>query len=910
MSDLNKTVNIKGSQNIVGDQNIVTIGVRETGTKTSFFQPNLDPFSHENFIPPPFTHEIVERVQEDRFVIVGGHTGINKANIARCAAWHIRHNLPESDNGLPDWQEWSGSDSVTNLEAALREWEEPAILILPQLAPQHIAYNPLLLKEIAKTNQHYIIASSEASADTWKLPPSERDLVWHEVLLADYTIEYLTAILRQQLMSVQNKLSGPLANRDWKSRQDLVEKVTIREAAQRLKTPDNIAIFVDLLCRTESSDSESIWQIIGQVQNEEVALRQWYNQLDERQQLLAVSLTLFNGLFDDQFFATLDILVKEVWRDRNPLLAAYDYRDLSALQSVFNFVETDTGNLRIENRIPANQQALIKMAWNSHRRYIAAMLSKLAPLVQGSVGHRSTNFELYGDSQKPKQIRSVISETLSSLGLISTRTVETVLLQLAADNEPAVQLVAAQAMARWREHDSDEKLFETLNAWFDGAHFVELVNEILNQQDKKTQTALAYVRSTVALTVALAATYDPPNDLAEDLVEQFASLAKDSNKLVRRRFISHTLPLVLSQHWQQLRSNIESMALNADLINPLAISLANAYRFTPDEVLEQLDNWQTECMALQVQSADLIPRWREAMLAMIALTYGYLPYDRRIGPLTSEQAFQKLESILANEQEHPFVKITVLHAISHKAKEQFDEIEPHLRHLVASIHPDERDQIVTIITDIYDQQRRGLTGGDETVTVSNKTYPVWSNGSSRPITQVEETMYTWINQTESVDVQQVALQAFVAFASEVDEQISEELKRLKLERQAESEASEDELAPERHQRPMRSTQQRKTLGMSGQFGLWVAGQNRDERLKAIVAGLLPEALQQQRKNPVQFRFVLKRWLNQKMAKQEDIEEITILLKKALSWAGFFPIIVGGGLLFLCFFFSWLTALTG
>jgi hypothetical protein len=929
MNHHSERVDIKGNQNIVGDHNTINIQQVESSLRSAFFKPNLDSFIPPQFIPPPFINEITERIQNNRFLIIGGSANINKSALARCTAWNIRECLPQANGDRPEIREWNGESSTRNLEAGLQEIREPSIIILPELSPQHISYNPIQLQRVAKAGQHYIVASSNLSGDVWKLQPNESDLLWYEVLPGHYTPEYLTAVLRQCLMNEQNELPTSLANKDWKARKELVDGVSLDRVAEQLKTPDNIALFVSLLCHDPNPDRENVQQLIEQVQNEEVALRQWYYQLEPRQQLLAAVLSFFNGLFDDQFFAALDFLVTKTWRDRNPLLTAYDYHDLDALKSVFNFVRASTGERKIENHSLTSRQALIRLAWNTHRRYLLTMLPRLAEMAKGSVNYRSSNLELYGSEQKQEQIRAVVGETLSELGIISLDVVQSTLLQLAADNHPSVQLVAANAMAHWRLKGKDNHLFDTLEFWYSGARLAEQVDWLLGSVDiargrsrplygRKRQHALnnefqqktnglTYIQSTVALTVALAAAYDRPNELAPRLCDLFSMLAKDNHSLVVQRFVTYTLRLVMQQHWYQLRGSLEELVLQARLIPSIAVSLAGAYRSTPEKLLEQLDQWQDQCQKLPVQSLSGIPRWREAMLATIALTYGYIPYDLRIGPLTAEEGFLKLESILANDYEHSFVRIAVLRAISLKANERFDEIEPHLQHLVATIQPDEQSVIAEIITGLYLEQRRRLQNGEETITVNGRKYPVWLDGS-RPLTAVEQAMYKWVEQAENVNAQRIALQAFVAFVKKFDRYEIDEIQQLQKERAQIIESTDSE--PQRQSNEPYSSwhisASQAYLSVTVIFGLWMATLGKDESLKAIIRGLLPEAIKQHMDERQLFEFVLEKWRHQ--AGQDRIQEIAIHLKRAISWANNAPLIFIGLVIAAVLFLSFLSSM--
>lgn len=895
-------VDIHGKENIVGSYNTMYI-LEQQKEGTSFFKPNLEHFESPTFVPPPFLHSIIKQVHERKVIIIGGSPAIDKGAIARNVAWSIFKDgwsvvdFSEDDRPLKEWVE--GADR-RSLDIALRAESKPTVFILPQLLPQHINYDPAHLKRIADTGKHKIIASSDVAVDVWKLSNHETSIFWHEVSLSDFTTDYLTNVLRQYLLEAGDRLPISLLNQDWTLCDHLAEGVSLHKVAKTLQTPNNIAVFIDFLCIEKPPDSDTIWQLVNRVQDHKAALRQWYYKLKPRQQLLTVALSFFDGLFDDQFFSSLDTLVETIWRRRNPLLVSFDYYDLEYLKSVFNFVEAERGGVKIESRSPERRQALLKMAWKSHRRYILSTLPHLAQIAHGSVRNRSDDMELVGTKLKQQQIRWVISQTLTDLGLISMPAIEKTLLKLATDDHPQVQSVAAEAMANLRRYERHDELFSILRRWRQDAELLEVIDLLVGEKEENKYPALAYIRSTVALAVAYAAAYDRPNQLSPHLLELFVDLSQDTNSLVRHRFVTYTLPLIVEQHWHQLTKILRNMVQVDRLIPSIAVSLSRAYRFNSKGIMHLLNNWQAECSHLPARLGHLEPQWRERLLATVALTYGLIPYGQRIGFLAPEEGFRKLEAILTNEGEHPFVRIAVVRAISIQANERFDEIEPYLRHLVATLQPNERKQIVDIVTNVYLSQRADLRGGDVAIRFKDKRHQLWLE-SKRPLTEVEESMYLWVEQSKNTAAQQIGLQAFVAFAQVFDLHEAKEILRIKKER----EDVEDEISePDSSQPPTKPIGSemitRRRLGLQASIALWFVTVGQEKVVQDIIRGLFPEALHQSRRNRSRYRFVLEEW--QRELNLDHIPEIARLLKRVDRLANSELILIVGivGVFLLCF----------
>ena len=434
-----------------------------------------------------------------------------------------------------------------------------------------------------------------------------------------------------------------------------------------------------------------------------------------------------------------------------------------------------TAKLRCSQvRFPKLRQILFKVAWESHRRQILAALPILVKLVKDSV----TRFEreLYGSSLRCEQLRIVISETISDIGLIASESVEASLLKIAADKDIRVQIVAARAMALWRNSEKrefilennpslkiDQALFDTLQYWQNETRVLSLVDSILKERDhEKSQKPEDYIRATIALTVGAAALYDPSDHLSPKLYELVRQLINERNQFVRNRVFSVTLPEVIQRHLLQLRQLLheqlseidlpsslkrsnatksnwalpfvaieQKCQLDTPLIFAVARSLAAAFRSRPNDVIETLNLWSKECKnkrPARINRYDVTSR--EALLVTVALTYGEIKSDEQPKILSIQQIFERLQNILTEEL-HPSVRYFVFFAIGRQAYQNFQQIELNLQNLVTKISTEERHKIAEILAEIYLDQRAKLPNGERLVEVNGREYPIWFS-SPRP----------------------------------------------------------------------------------------------------------------------------------------------------------------------------------
>ncbi len=831
--------------------------------KPEFFVPGLEHFKPPRYIRPKNINALIDLLQDQQVLILGGSLEVDKAGLARHIAWYLGEILstnieaPLETNGFPIL-EWTRSPDRQGLQVGLQETTQPTIFILPQIIPQEVGYDLNRIQVIARKCGHYVIISTDTPFPAWKTPGKVP--YWAELDPADlYTAQELCDVLLQNLAEAGEALPLELRNQAL-GRDSAVGGMPFLEIASRLRTPNNIAYFVELLCHCKKAiDPADLNLWIAQAQKKEDVFRPWFlNTLDTQEKLLVLGLGLFDDLGDDQFFSALDKVISQAWRPRDPALVLPDYHHLDNLRYFYSFAETQSGNKKITSRFPDQRWEVIKLGWEDHRRKFLAALPVLQELVKNSIQKRPTEPALYGNPARRKALRNTIGEALSEIGLLSVEAIEDILMDFAADQDGEVQTVAAQALARWRISGKDENLFDLLTRWQEDAHYRELVKLTLEgRAQENAARPAAYIRSTVALTVGYASLYDPPNRLSPQLISLLWQLAEDKNELVRDRFRGYTLPTVVPLHLEQLKPELYKMVKYVDLIQTIGACLGRAYRLTPDEVINILDGWEQEG---QKNNPDYFDpehiTHRDALMATIAFAYGQIEYGSGNGPLTADRAFLKLQNFLESER-HPFVRSAIVIAITFQAKYHFEKIEPQLKRLVMEVTPSEREEIVKIFSEIYLIQRFRLTGGDDTIEINNQSYETWNDPSKRPLTSIERAMFRWLNSDGNPIARQIATQAFVMFAYLFEQKeihILDE-KRLKAQQQA----MREKMAHNHSLKDMPPLERAiRQSSIVASLAAWITT-IRALRFRQRIIEILPEALTQRRSHPSAVDFVINRW---------------------------------------------------
>jgi HEAT repeat protein len=808
--------NLKAEGNI-SLSNITQISQQFVQQKLDFFELDIKKYQPSpKFTNLKITSQFIDSIKDNRLLVLGDSPNVDIATFAKYLACYWSNQQFASTTQKLVVKEWHRSSDFQSIDVEIQNTKESTVFILTQVSPQNIVgYSLQQIQQVAFSNSHYVIVTTDTPLVAWRLLERAKTF-WHE-------------------LTVEDVLDCP----------ELVNKFTDKESIHK-------------------------W---------------YYHVLTSREQLLALGLSFFDGLFDDQFFAALEEIVESAWQRRDTTLRALDYYDLDNLRNFFNFTETNTSITFIEVRFPKQRQMLLKVAWESHRRLILAALPILVNLVKNSV--RRYERELYGSPLRCDQLRRVISETISDIGLIASDAVEDTLLNIAADEDINVQAVAAQAMALWRDdnkrefigdegtnHHIDRQLFETLQRWQNGARARSLVDAILSERDQKeSKEPVDYIRATIALTVGYAALYDPSDQLSPELLELLKHLISEQNELVRNRVFTHTLPRVILQHIVQLRDILPKLLRDIDdLVLALANSLAFAYRFRPKDVLETLHLWNNECKNQRPNRINIAQvTSREALLTTVALTYGKIECDKSIGALTPLVAVQHLKIILLEEL-HPRVREIALFAIGCQANRAFDQVEPELQDLVSrQISQKERQEVAEILTQIYLEQRFQLLGGEQTIEIDNKKYPVWLN-STRPLTIIEQTMVRWVKNKQNPMAQQVATNATANFVSKLEQEEERQIKQLR-----EGRDSLETTSITIYGDPIEGGKPPQDWYF-GKLIPWLATRKADNYRTAI-RNLLPEGLRQYKISRDVMDFVLlQKWGN---ASDADVKAISEKLKSGL-----------------------------
>ena len=400
-------------------ENITKIGHQTViQNEPKFVKANLEDFNSKNFPFPnrDVIRNYIDTIYKERLLILGGGADIDKADLARYLAWELKRIT----KGKYPVLEWQRSSDPQSIDVKLQKAEESTIFILTEVSPQNVGNALSRIQKVAASRKHFVLVTTDIPLASWNLSKDIEDC-WSEVSSDGlYNSDILVKVLFQKLHKLDDSYIKNLLEAKPKPQTIIAGNLTFLAVAEQLKTPNIIGRFVQRLekeIENNPIEQEIIETIINDVTDNQKALNHWYYYiLDEREQLLALGLNFFDGLYNDQLFAALEKLVEQVWQKRNPSLRALDYCDLEKLHNFFK-IDINTEESIIRSGSGTQRRMLFNVAWKSHRRQIIAALSAIAELVKDSVANRSFKSELYGNPARCKLLRIVLTEAISDIYL-------------------------------------------------------------------------------------------------------------------------------------------------------------------------------------------------------------------------------------------------------------------------------------------------------------------------------------------------------------------------------------------------------------------------------------------------------------------------------------------------------------
>ena len=755
----------------------------EHETRLKFSDIDTSPYSIDNYVPPNFTKGLLSKSMEMRILILSGGQGFNKSSFIR----HLAHEIhTSSSHSVKEIQSNVENQSIYR---ELFQGDEKLIYVLDQLHPQHLDYDLEKFVRAAQQKDLYLLITTDLSIDTWDL--SDNAITDYTLIIPTknlYSSETLTKCLKSIMLKKKELLKNVLPSKLENILNDTLFDKSIDHLAKGFETPENISFFISLLCREKDEISKDrLDEIIEEVNNGNQSLvTKWFRTLDNKQKLIALGVSLLEGMYDDQFFSVMQEITQGFWKHSDSTLLAMDYIDLEFLLDYFKLEALGTEKQVLKNRFPGQRTDIIKAAWSTHRRHILAILPVLVKVVNESVNDKASNWEKYGTRQRQMNIRLAIGTTIGDIGLVSIPSIENALIELASQNNSALQRVAAKSLARWREFDRDDKLFDTLDSWLNNRRIQNLLNDFLAKRENQDKikigsNATSYLKATAVLALSYAANYDSPNHLNIDIIRLIKDIAMDKDNMVRTR-IQEALPRIIHHHVLQLKDFIiEDLMKFDDLTECIGLGLSKAYKDYPHDLKTTLFQWLTNCSGSSSESNQRKKfTFRDKVLVTVFETFQTIELTGTSKDIiTVDEIYAWLLKFNKTDRRKS-VRESLYLTLGKMISLNWKKAEKNLSKFFSAENLDEVHFLVKKFSEIYLDQRQNIQGSRYEFKWHERIFPAWLSFSDRPFTEIEKIMLKWMA-SEDLMLKQISTLSLIDFARVFETDELERIESLKEE---------------------------------------------------------------------------------------------------------------------------------
>ena len=719
----------------LGDD-IYNYNFSERKNKAQFEKLALGPDHFNDYLRPSFTDDIIGRLKAQQILLVGGNYAFNKGHFLKYLAVNARTEEQEV-------KECTHVPNFHGLFSAIYEETKSSVLILNYLSPREINYKFKELKDIAGKRNHTIIISTDDAYESWNFEEGVLQSHWFEIPEKDIyspkvLLEYFTGKLKEKRIDLafdSNRIVHELTSTAQLDR-------FIELLQEKKHKPDEAGILqIIQLCKDIDSDS----------------IQQWFDNLSGQHKLIAIGIALFDGAYENQFFAGFERILNTAWRKRDKTLKSIDYEDLIPLTVFFKM-----DGISIKSKLKGQRAKIIKLAWRTHKRYILSALPVLMDIVFESADAKTLDWELFPTENYRSNIRNVLSGTFGDIGLHSFEDIESILLYLATSPNILPQIVVAKAISGWILFD-ENKIYEILDRWQYNVELRQSMKFYKQEQGQNDYNPLSYIQATVILTLYFVSQYEVNGELSQEKKDLLLRFLNNKDRLVVER-MQWTLDMLATRHPDSMAELLKNkFLLYRYYVDPIAVGLANAYNngfaLNVKTILESwMKYYDDNTPALEAPESYT---HRDKILSVVISVLGRIDYAK-VNLITVKYAYDILENYRKKNHKH-VIREYLIKTLVNIIEVNFYANEGISIDMISNIDEKERKGIVAEFVDKYLQQRKELKNGDyEFAFNDDYVFQVWEEPDNRPRTPVEKLLIQW-KKNESHTLSQIALSSFVEF---------------------------------------------------------------------------------------------------------------------------------------------------
>ncbi|MDJ0754167.1 MAG: hypothetical protein QNJ45_11650 [Ardenticatenaceae bacterium] len=600
--DLNVRGNLIQGNSYEGDHISAERIIYNTIFQSSTLDPSFDRISIGPFSDKKISKNICDLAEvilkmKQNFTVLLGSYEIGWDRVLFEISWILKKNLEL--NSPNEIQVFIGNQSSDlDLKRALRKkGYEKSIFILKNLLPSQIKFDYYGAFSVAREKGSFIVANSLAMESNWVKENEKNRRFFKRLNLNDlYSEDFIHNYLSEKLTN----FSDPKLDQFKGSKEG--EDIT-RYLAKNLKSRKYIDAFVyELETHSDKESSlknrQKLKSVIDRIKDHSREISFWWVNLSARNQLIAISLLFFEGMYLDKIFTLANHIYFRDWKNRDPSLRAFDIVDFRYVSEQFTIIKNDKSQTQIRCSGGDDlKQRIINCAWESHQEYILGALPIIVQLLCNSSTRlaRTDEILIKFNAVELRQFRLSAADFLSDLGYRYFPAINWYFLLLAGDKSREVRFLAAQIISRWRGIDSKRGLDEIINltSHLDYGKF-KFKRRICRHYGIDEVIFQSNVVATIAIILSNAMLYDVPNKASSFLKDNFVKIIylSDQDEKLRNQLTDGLISNVISRHWEVFGDDIYEIAKRSQFISEVTKGLSEAHLVSPSKIVRLMDRWE------------------------------------------------------------------------------------------------------------------------------------------------------------------------------------------------------------------------------------------------------------------------------------------------------------------------------
>ncbi|NJN15734.1 MAG: hypothetical protein HC822_05345 [Oscillochloris sp.] len=647
------------------------------------------------------------------------------------------------------------ADLFTILAAATT----PTVIVVDRATRRLSGWDFDRLAAAAAEHRHVLLLSSAAPMSAWRLAPAER-VYWHNCGDPEiYEPSYLLTLLLSKLEAFR-----PLADPGIAA----YIQAELPVLCRRLMHPFRVGAFGRALRERRPTTTDAVNALIDEIATLELRTmigRWFHHELDRRGQLLALGLSLLEGIDEESALHHLDRLLQEQWKQPSGVI---DRVDLRPLDPCFHMVERRPHRPILMSRFPAQRRTIVQVALPNLRRSLSHGLFYLAEHMRRSLGDAD---EPPGAAMRAdrSEFRAAAARAFIEIGAGEPDLVEGPLLLLVADGRSLIRDRVGQILAAWYEGPSAERILfmNLVRRWLEQPRAASLIDGIRDAIDPGAiGVARDWIQAALLAACCISARGLRANEIPNELLELIHRLCMNPDPATQRAIQECVLAQLLPLHLEQLDPLLGELAATRELRMALVDRLAGLAR--SDDHLDQ----QVALLSIRWQglAAGAVPHQDGAAPTttdhgLIAVTEIYNALNRNGGPSSAAITLGTIRALRT-------ARVTARHPQTREAADwsllQLGARDPALwNELLAGFDPSRTDYYATLLRDLHMAERALINQGALELELNGRRYKVTPDADAPQTTSCQFIDYVLaMGKTDAA--YQLALRAGIVMARDFD----------------------------------------------------------------------------------------------------------------------------------------------